>query len=57
MPTPTTKPYVVNVRLLEVFPAPPGLVPLYLESVATSIDTAMKFYDETAATAARRRAS
>ena len=34
-----------------------GLVPLYLESVATSIDTAMKFYDETTATAARKRAS
>jgi len=33
MPTPTTKPYVVNVRLLEVFPAPPGLVPLYLGEV------------------------
>ncbi len=34
-----------------------GLVPLYFESVATSIETAQKFYDETAATSARRRAS
>lgn len=34
-----------------------GLVPLYLEAVATSIETASKFYDETAATAQRRRAA
>ncbi len=34
-----------------------GLVPLYLEAVATSIETASKFYDETAATASRRRAA
>ena len=33
-----------------------GLVPLYLEAVATSIETAGKFYDETTATAARRKA-
>jgi Fic family protein len=34
-----------------------GIVPLYVEAVATSIETAIKFYDETRATAARRRAS
>jgi Fic family protein len=34
-----------------------GIVPLYLEAVATSIETASKFFDETAATAHRRRAA
>jgi len=38
-----------------------GLVPLYVESVATTIETAMKFYDETKAqqttTTTRRRAA
>jgi Fic family protein len=33
-----------------------GIVPLYVEAVATSIETAMKFYDETTANV-RRRAS
>jgi Fic family protein len=32
-----------------------GLIPLYLESVGTSTETALKFYDETIATKARRR--
>ena len=31
-----------------------GLVPLYVEAVATSIDTAIKFYDEAQATVKRR---
>jgi Fic family protein len=34
-----------------------GIVPLYVEAVATSIETAVKFYDETTATVGRRRAS
>jgi Fic family protein len=34
-----------------------GIVPLYVEAVATSIETAIKFYDETHATVARKRAS
>jgi Fic family protein len=34
-----------------------GIVPLYVEAVATSVETAIKFYEETRATAARRRAS
>ena len=34
-----------------------GIVPLYVEAVATSIETAVKFYDEAKATQARRRAS
>ena len=34
-----------------------GLVPLYLEAVATSIETASKFYDETNAVAGKRRAA
>ena len=34
-----------------------GLIALYLEAVATSCETASKFYDETTATASRRRAS
>jgi Fic family protein len=33
-----------------------GLIPLYLESVNTAIETALKFYDETAAVSVRRRA-
>jgi hypothetical protein len=33
-----------------------GLVPLYLEAVATSIETASKFYDETHAVSRRRAA-
>ena len=33
-----------------------GVVPLYLEAAITSVETAHKFYDETAATVARRRA-
>ena len=34
-----------------------GIVPLYVETVATSIETAVKFYEEAKATHARRRAS
>jgi Fic family protein len=34
-----------------------GIVPLYVEAVATSIETAVKFYDEAHATVTRRRAS
>ena len=34
-----------------------GIVPLYVETVATSIETAVKFYEEAKATQARRRAS
>ena len=33
-----------------------GLIPLYLESTNTAIETALKFYDETAAVSVRRRA-
>lgn len=34
-----------------------GIVPLYQETMVTSIQTALKFYDEALATAARRRAA
>ena len=34
-----------------------GVIPLYVEAVATSIETAVKFFDEAHATVARRRAS
>ena len=34
-----------------------GLIPLYLESVGTSTETALKFYDETLATKTRRRSA
>jgi Fic family protein len=34
-----------------------GIIPLYVEAVATSIETAVKFYDEALATVTRRRAS
>jgi len=34
-----------------------GIIPLYVETVATSIETALKFYEEAAAVSARRRAS
>ena len=34
-----------------------GIIPLYVEAVATSIETAVKFYDEARATVVKRRAS
>ena len=34
-----------------------GIVPLYVETVATSIETTLKFYDEALATVAKKRAS
>jgi Fic family protein len=34
-----------------------GLIPLYLESVGTSIETALKFFDETTAVSVRRRSA